>query len=185
MSSQLMQTGDMALVNDLGGNSLPIIQSSTPAAPTTWDQYWVNTGSGNALNQWMPVTGGASGAWVTSPAPGNRYLALLTTDPVAGGAVWLGDLGFTELTTTGYARQFVDFTTPGSTYPSASSNSNLVTFGPMTSSMLVPVQWVAMVTSLTGTGGYLLATWALAAPIQVNASQSIQCGIGQLVLQGQ
>ena len=184
MGSQLAQTGDQGLVNTLAGNSLPIIQSATPAAPSVFNQYWVNTTSGAVLNQWMPVTGGLSGAWVTSPAPGNTYLALLTTDPVAGGAVWLGDAGFTELTTSGYSRQLIDFTVPTAAYPSQASNNAVLTYT-MTSSMLVPVQWAALVTSASGTGGYFLASWSLGEPLQVDASQSIQCGIGQLILQGQ
>jgi hypothetical protein len=175
----------MGLVNTLGGNSLPIIQSATPAAPSVFNQYWVNTTSGAVLNQWMPVSGGASGAWVTSPAPGNLYIALLTTDPVAGGAVWLGDGGFTECQTAGYSRQLVDFTAPTAAYPSASSNTAVLTFGPMSATMIVPVQWAALVTSASGTGGYFLASWQLGVALQVDVSQSIQCGIGQLILQGQ
>src|SRR5580698_8203931 len=105
MSSQLAQYGDMGLVNDLAGNNLPVIASSAPAAPVSPNIYWVNTSSGNALNQWN----GAS--WVTSPAPGTRYLALLNTDPVAGGVVNITDAGFTEMTTSGYSRQAVTFTT--------------------------------------------------------------------------
>lgn len=185
MGSQLAQQGDMGLVNALGGNTLPIIQSATPAAPVTFNQYWVNTTSGAVLNQWMPVTGGLSGAWVTSPAPGNVYLALLTTDPVAGGTVWLGDAGFTECQTAGYSRQLVDFTAPSTTYPSASSNTIVLTFGVMSSTMLVPVQWAALVTSASGTGGYFLASWSLPVPLQVDVSQSIQCGANQLIIQGQ
>lgn len=176
--SQLAQFGDMSLVNDLAGVNLPFIQSATPPAPASPNIYWVNTGSGNALNQWN------GSSWVTSPAPGTRYLALLTTDPVLGGAVNISDAGFVELTTSGYARQVATFGTANAAYPAASSNTNLITFGPMTASMLAAVQWVAMVTSSSGTTGYFLASWSLAAPVQVNASQSIQVGIGQLELQG-
>ena len=177
--SQLAQNGDMGLVNDLAGNNIPFIQSSAPGTPASFNIYWVNTGSGNALNQWNGTS------WVTVPAPGTRYLALLTTDPVLGGAVNISDAGFVEMTTAGYTRQQITFSNASSAYPSVASNSNLITFGPMSTSMLAPVQWVALVTSSGGTTGYFLASWNLAAPIQVNASQTIQVGIGQLVLQGQ
>jgi len=175
--SQLAQYGDMGLVNDLAGINLPIIQGTTPSAPASPNIYWVNTGSGNALNQWN------GSAWVTSPAPGTRYLALLTADPVLNGAVYISDAGFVECTTAGYARQTVTFSSATSAYPSASANTNLITYT-MSSTMLAPVQWVAMVTSASGTLGWFLASWNLAAGIQVNATQTIQIGIGQLQLQG-
>jgi hypothetical protein len=178
MGSQLAQYGDMSLVNDLAGLNLPVIQSGTPSAPASPNIYWVNTGSSNALNQWNGTS------WVTSPAPGARYLALLTTDPVAGGAVNISDAGFVECTTSGYSRQLVTFSNASAAYPSASANTNLITFGPMSSSMLAAVQWVAMVTSSSGTSGYFLASWSLVSPVQVNATQTIQVGIGQLQLQG-
>lgn len=177
--SQLAQNGDVGLTNDLAGLNTPFIQAGTPAAPASFNIFWVNTGAGNALNQWNGTS------WVTIPAPGTRYLALLTTDPVLGAAVNIADAGFVEMTTAGYARQVVTFGNASAAYPSVSSNSNLITFGPMASSMLAPIQWVALVTSSSGTSGYFLASWNLTSPVQVNASQVIQIGIGQLVLQGQ
>jgi hypothetical protein len=175
--SQLAQYGDQQLVNDLAGLTVPSVSSSAP----TWfpGLYWVNTGSGNAVEQWNGTS------WVTSPAPGTRYLALLTADPVLGGAVNISDAGFVECTTGGYSRQTVTFSEASAAYPSASSNTNLVTFGPMTSSMLTPVQWVALVTSSSGTSGFFLASWNVSVALQVDASQYIQIGIGDLVLQGQ
>jgi hypothetical protein len=178
--AQLAQYGDMGLVNDLAGLTVPVVQGSAP----TWvpGQYWVNTSAGNAVEQYN----GAIGGWSSSNV-GTRFLALLTADPVLNAAVNVTDAGFVELTTAGYARQIATFSPATAAYPSTSANTNLITFGPMTSSMLIPVQWVALVTvsSLTPTQGYFLASWNLAAPIQVNASQNIQIGIGQLILQGQ
>lgn len=174
--AQLAQFGSQGLVNDLAGLTVPAIGTSAP----TWlpGLYWAN-GTGITVEQWN------GSAWVTSPAPGTRYLALLTADPVVGGAVNIADSGFVELTTSGYSRQVVTFSQATSTYPAVSSNTNLVTFGPMATTMLAPVQWVALVTSASGTTGYFLASWNLAAQIQVQASQNIQLGVGQLVLQGQ
>lgn len=179
MTSQLSQYGDMALVNHLAGQAVPV--ASAAGSPPAWvpGLYWYNT-TAAAFEAWNGT------AWVTSPAPGTRYLALLTTDPVLGGVVNLSDAGFNECQTAGYSRVAVTFTPASAAYPSQSSNTSVITFGPFTSTMLVPVQWVALVTSASGTStGFFLASWALSAPIQVNASQSIQCGANQLVLQGQ
>jgi hypothetical protein len=179
--AQLAQFGDMGLVNELAGLTVPAVQGSAP----TWTpgMYWVNTSAGNTINQWQNATGG----WQSSPAAGTRFLALLTADPVLGAAVNISDPGFSEMVTAGYSRQIAAFSQSTATYPASSANTNLITFGPMTNSMLVPVQWVALVTigSTSSTQGFFLASWNLVAPIQVNASQSIQIGIGQLVLQGQ
>jgi hypothetical protein len=182
--SQLAQWGDMGLVNDLAGLTIPLVQSGTPGAPASPNIYWVNTGSGNAINQWNGT------AWVTSPTPGTRYLALLTADPVNTAAgtpvVNLSDAGFVELGVAGYARQIATWSSASAVYPSVSSNTNLVTWGPLSASMPVPAQWVALVTSASGTAtGYILASWQLVSGVQVGASQSIQLGIGQLVIQGQ
>jgi hypothetical protein len=179
--AQLAQFGDMGLVNDLAGLTVPVVNGTAP----TWTpgMYWVNTSAGNVVEQWQ----GAAGGWTSSPAAGTRFLALLTADPVFGQAVNITDSGFSECVTTGYTRQIVTFSQATASYPSTSANTNLVTFGPMASSMLVPVQWVALVTtsSLTPAQGFFLASWNLTTPIQVNVSQNIQIGIGQLVLQGQ
>jgi hypothetical protein len=179
--AQLAQYGDMGLVNDLAGLTVPVVQSTAP----TWTpgMYWVNT-TNNTTYQWMGTNTG--GGWL-SLGVGQRYLALLSTDPVLGQAVNITDPGFVEMNTLGYSRQIVTFSQATAVYPSTSANTNLITFGPMTTSMLAAVQWVALVTSssIVPTTGFFLASWNLTAPIQVNASQNIQIGIGQLLLQGQ
>lgn len=181
--AQLAQYGDMGLVNDLAGLNVPVVQGTAP----TWTpgMFWVNTSAGNTVNHWEGS--GTGGGWLSSPAAGTRYLALLTADPVLNAAVNITDPGFVELNTNGYTRQIATFSQATAAYPSTSANTNLITFGPMISSMLIPVQWVALVTSssIAPTTGFLLASWNLAAPVQVNASQNIQIGIGQLILQGQ
>jgi len=178
VSSQLAQYGDQALVNTLSGQAVPV--ASAVGSPPAWfpGLIWYNT-TATAFQQWNGT------AWSASPTPAARYLALLTTDPVAGGAVNIADAGFVEMTTSGYSRQLVTFTQATATYPSQASNNSLITFGPMGTTMAAPVQWVALVTSASGTGGYFLASWSLLAPISVNASQSIYVGLNQLILQGQ
>lgn len=179
MTSQLAQWGDVGLVNDLAGLSYPLVETSTPSAPVSPNVYWIDVASTSTVSLWD----GAAWVSVTANAQAPRYLALCTADPVQAGAVLISDLA--ELTTAGYSRQSITFTDATSDYPSQSSNSNVITFGPFSSSMLAPIQWAAMVTVSSGTTGYFLCSWQLVQPVQVDASQSIQVGVGQLVLQGQ
>jgi hypothetical protein len=196
MTSQLAQWGDMSLVNDLAGQSAPFIQTATPGVPNSPNQLWITASSlaGLAVSQWQPNSAGlwSGGSWVALSVVSNQpviplYLALLTQDPVAAGATTISNL--TELFggpgSFGYSRQAVTFSAANAAYPSSSSNTGLITWGPITTSMTAPVQWVALVTVPTGTSGSLLATWFLSTGIQVNASQSIYCGINQLIIQGQ
>lgn len=175
MASQIAQIGDQALVNTLSG-AATLTAAATGSAPAFIPGavfYNTTTSSFNAWN---------GSAWVNSN-PQLRYIALLTSDPVAGGAVNLTDASFIECTTAGYARQAVTFTAASALYPSVTSNTAVLTFT-MSSTMLVGVQWAALVTASSGTNGLFLASWGLAQSYSVNASQSIQVGIGQLVLQG-
>jgi hypothetical protein len=173
MVAQVSQFGDMALVNSLSG-----AQTLTAAsALTTWkpgDVFYSTTNT--AFQAWN----GAS--WVNS-SPQLRYIALLTADPVAGGAINMADTGFIECSTAGYARAAVTFSNALSSYPSSSSNAGVLSFT-MSSTMTVPVGWAALVTVSSGTTGLFLASWVLAQAYAVQASQQIQVGIGQLVLQG-
>lgn len=177
MSGQIAPYGAAAMANLLTGAVVPVA-AATGAAPT-WKpgMLWYNTTT-SAWNQWNGT------AWTTSPTPGTTYLALLTADPVAAGAINLADL--TELTTSGYSRQSVTWgaeTTEA--YPGVVSNTNLLTFGAMGANMTLAVQWAALVTSASGTStGYFLFSWN-GPPIQVTASESITIAIGALVLQDQ
>jgi hypothetical protein len=183
MVAQVSQYGDMALVNHLSGAQTLTAAGSAPS----WkpgDVYY-NTGS-STFEQWN------GSAWVTPPtgafSAGSlpRYLALLTADPVAGGAVNISDAGFIELTTsTGYSRQQVTFSNATNGYPSSASNNSVITFEMSLESMPVPVGWAALVTCSSGSNGLFLASWVLAQAYQVEVSQSVQVGIGQLTLQGQ
>jgi hypothetical protein len=161
------------------------VAASVVGSPPTWvpGLYWYNTTT-PALEQWN------GSAWTTTgitTSSASRYLALLTQDPVANGVVNLSDSGFVELTTSGYARQAVSFTqlTSSATYPASTSNTGAITFGPMSATMTLAVQWVALVSVVSGTTGLFLASWASVAPITVDISQSIQIGAGSLVLQTQ
>ena len=175
MSGQLSQVGAQSLANHIAGNVPPYIGSSSP----TWipGLTWINTSGAPALYSWN----GAS--WVAGAQ--GRYIALLTASPFTSGpgggyAQAISDL--VEVTTAGYARQSVSFTDAAASYPAPESNSNLLTFGPMSANMAVSAQWAAMVTAVTGTVGLLEYWWTLDTPQQVLVSQSIQIPIGSLTL---
>jgi hypothetical protein len=185
MTAQVSMYGDMSLVNHLSGYAIPV--ASATSAPPTWypGVAWYNT-SASEFYVWQGGPPGSNSYWA-APAgqnvPGSRFIALLTADPVAGGAVNISDAGFIECATSGYSRQQVDFGPATTNYPSSASNTNVLTFT-MTSSMLVAVGWAALVTVSSGSTGLFLASWVLNQSYQVNVSQSIQVGVGQLILQG-
>lgn len=172
MSGQISQYQAMAQLNHLSGQAEVLVQSSAPV----WypGVVWVDSAASYQVMAWN------GSAWTATA--GQRYLALLTADPVSGGVVNLSDAGFLEVQTAGYARQSVVFSQASGTYPSTTSNNSLVTFGPMTATMTLPTQWVALVTGSAGTTGLFLASWVIVEGVEVNASQSIQISPGQLVL---
>lgn len=117
-------------------------------------------------------------AQLTALVSGTTYLAACTADPSS--ALEVADL--TELTTSGYSRVTMAWNSPTASIPSVMTNSNLVTFGPMSANMALAIQWVALITSSSGTSGSLLYTWTLDAPQQVSATQSINIAAGGLAI---
>lgn len=176
MSGQLTITGAQILANKIAGNVPPAIQTSAPTWKPGLD--WINTTSGAVFNSWN------GSAWVTGTM--NEYIALLTASPFTSGpsggnAEAISDL--VEVTTAGYSRQLVAWTSASGAYPSPVSNSGVLTYGPMTAGMTLAAQWAALVThAATGTTGLLLYYWQLDTPQQVSVSQSIQIPIGSLTL---
>jgi hypothetical protein len=175
MSGQVSMTGAQSLVNHIAGNVPPYIGASAPS----WvpGLSWINTTSGAVLYSWNGST------WVTGAA--GRYIALLTASPFTSGpgsgpAQAITDL--VEVTTAGYARQSVTFSDASAAYPAPVANTGVLTFGPMSASMLLAAQWAAMVTASTGTSGLLSYFWDLDIPQQVSVSQSVQLPIGSLTL---
>lgn len=164
----LAQTGAQTQLNALTKASLPVVAASAP----TWvpGLYWINTSSGNSVNEWNGA------AWVVAQATG--FLALLTADPTGQTTI----SGLQEVTTSGYARQPVTFNPATTAYPSQATNSGLIVFGPFTANMTIATQWLALVTVLTGNVGFLLNTWTLQSPQQVLATQSIDVAAGSLIL---
>lgn len=154
------QTGAMAMLNHLGGVVPPAIQSTAP----TWipGLAWVNTTTNPPiLYSWNGVS------WVTRVSQGGPYIALCTQDPT--GLTSVSQLA--ECTDAGYARQSVTFGQAVAGTPVTIANTNLLQFGPFTVNMSLPVQWVALVTTQSGTNGFLLQTWTLSQQWQVLATQ--------------
>lgn len=175
MAGQIAQVGAQAAANYLAGNVAPYVGGSAP----TWipGLVWINSSDSYAEYSYNQSTS----AWSKTVAPSARYIALLTYDPVVGGAVLVSDL--VELSIGGYARQSVDFGNAPAAYPGVVSNTNVLTFGPISTTMTTAVQWAALVTSPSGVTGDFLMSWAFNEPTMVNASQNMQVGIGQLVIQ--
>lgn len=111
------------------------------------------------------------------------YGALLTSDPStsgAGGTQAVNITDLVEVTTAGYSRASIIFTAASAALPSVSSNTTTITWGPFTGDMLLPAQWLALVTSASGTSGTLLYLWTLDTPEQASASQQIQIATSSL-----
>lgn len=162
----IAQTGAQELLNFNTKVSIPVVSGSAPAFVP--GLYWIDTGSGNAVKEYN------GSAWVVAPA--NNYLALLTADPTGVSTI----AGLTEVTTSGYSRVAVSFNAATAAYPSVATNSSLITFGPFTANMALPAQWVAMVSVVSGTTGFLRRTWMLASPQQVSATQTVDIAAGAL-----
>lgn len=168
---QIGTRGAQATLNLLTGNAVPVVSSS---APGTWipGQYWINTSAGNTPYEYNGT------AWV--PASATRYMALLTADPTQLPAVNLSDLA--EVTTAGYTRATVSLAQATPNYPSVSTDTGTISWGPMTADMLVPALFAALVTVSIGTSGLYLYSWPLPSPQQVSNSQFVQIATNQLSL---
>lgn len=168
---QIGTRGAQMSLNLLTGNAVPVVSSS---APGSWipGQYWINSSAGNTPYEYNGAT------WV--PASSTRYMALLTADPTSLPAVNISDLS--EVTTAGYARAAVSMSTATANYPSVSTDTGTISWGPMAADMLVPALFAALVTVITGTAGLYLFSWPLPSPQQVSVSQYVQIATNQLSL---
>lgn len=161
----ITQAGAQTQLNALTGFTVPVVAASAPTGVI--GLYWINTSSGNSVNEWNGTS------WV---AAGNPYLALLTADPTGVSTI----AGLTECTDSGYSRVQVSFSAATAAYPSVASNTALITIGPFTVNMSLPSQWFALVSASSGTTGLLLNTWTFSPPQQVKATQTINIAAGAL-----
>lgn len=164
------QVGAQAMLNHLTREALPVIANTAP----TWipGMLWVNDSTNPPVlymwngTTWVPDSGGPS------------YLALLTADPT--GLTSISQLS--ECADLGYARQPCAFNAATATSPVTASNSSLVQFGPFTVNMALPVQWAALVSSSSGTSGFLKETWTFSTQEQVLATETIDIAAGTLII---
>jgi hypothetical protein len=163
----IAQTGAQISLNCLTRSVPPVVSSTAP----TWvpGMYWVDTGHSNAIKAWN------GSAWVTDL---NLYLALCTADPTGQTTA----AGISECTDSGYARQAAAFINASAAYPSVSSNSGLIVFGPFNVNMSLSVQWAALVSAVTGTTANVHETWTLSQQWQVLATQTIDIPVGSLTI---
>jgi len=169
---QIGTHGAQACLNLLTGNAVPVVSSSAPSA---WipGQYWINSSAGNTPYEYNGAT------WV--PASSTRYMALLTADPTGPiPAVSISDLA--EVTTAGYARAVVSMSLATPDYPSVSTDTGTISWGPMAADMLAPALFAALVTVSSGTGGLYVFSWPLPSPQQVSVSQYVQVATNELSL---
>jgi hypothetical protein len=164
--TQVLEVGSELCLNAIAGNTVPVVAGSAP----TWvpGLYWIDSGSAYAVKTWNGTS------WV---AAGSEYLALATSDPTHATDM----TGIIEVLTSGYTRQAVTWTAASAAYPSVLSNSATITWGPMTADMLLPADWVVLVTTASGATGFPLYAWQIS-PQQVSTSQNIQIATGALTL---
>lgn len=117
-----------------------------------------------------------TGAALEYTAPRNTYLALLTANIADDAAM----TALPEVTTAGYARQQAVWTAATNARPSVASNSTVITYGPFTADVAVPITHAALVTVSTGTGGKVLYKFTLDSPQQPVSGQALQIAIGKL-----
>lgn len=160
-------TGAQVQLNALTGVSIPVVSTSAPSTPIP-GQFWINVASA-PVNQWN------GSAWVPATA---GYLALLTADPTGQTTI----AGLTECADAGYTRQLASFAPATSVVPSTTTNTSLIVFGPFSVNMTLPAQWLALVSSSSGTNGFLLETWALSAQEQVLQTQTVDIPAGALLI---
>lgn len=165
------QTGAQAMLNHLCGVAFPVIQNSAP----TWfpGLVWFDSTTNPATAK---VWNGVS--WVTKASQGGPYVALLTQDPTGITTV----SGLSECTDSGYARQTATFSQATGVAPTTITNSNLIQFGPFNVNMSLPVQWVALVSTSSGTNGFLGQTWSISQQWQVLATQVIDIPASSLTI---
>ena len=161
----MAQAGAQTQLNALTGYSIPVVASSAPTGFI--GGMWINSSSGYSVNSWNGTS------WVAAVLP---YLCLLTADP--SGLTSISALA--ECTDSGYSRIQVTFGAASAAYPSVASNTSLLTFGPFSVNMSLPVQWLALVSVSSGTSGLFTNSWSISAPQQVSATQTINIAASAL-----
>lgn len=136
------------------------------------------------------VRADTTGSWLTglidgrTDVTGSTYLTLLTADP--GRNAESATLAALEVTAAGYSRQPVTFSPASSAAGGGAgiTNSAPLFFGPFTASsgMGAVATHVALTNVPTGTGGRMVAAWALDAPVSASQNETVVLAAGGLAV---
>ncbi|MEV4454352.1 hypothetical protein [Microbispora sp. NPDC049633] len=118
------------------------------------------------------------GRAVAKTTPYSTYVALLTSAPPNNATI----AQLAEVNTPGYARQLVSWAPASAAVPSTTSNTNVLTFGPVTADMAAQATHAALVTAQVGTTGEVREVWTLDTPQQAVNGQALQMGANKLTL---
>jgi hypothetical protein len=108
------------------------------------------------------------------------YIALATALPTSPDTASLADFAANELTTGGYSRQAVTWSSPSGD-PSQISNSAAIEFGPFTADPPQVTHCFLCDTS-TGTSGNVLAYWTLDTPRDASTNDYLRFAAGALTI---
>lgn len=106
------------------------------------------------------------------------YLALATAEPASPDTATLAAFAANEITTAGYSRQVITWSSPSGD-PSAISNAAKIEFGPYTADPPEVTHCFLCDTSIGATGN-VMAYWTLTAPRNANNADTQFFGVGDL-----
>jgi hypothetical protein len=108
------------------------------------------------------------------------YIGLLTALPATPDVATLADFAANELTTAGYGREVIDWTSPSGD-PSQVANTATIEFGPFSADPPEVTHCFLCDTSI-GTSGNVMAYWEFDTPRDVTTNDSLLIGDGDLTL---
>lgn len=119
-----------------------------------------------------------AGVGQAQAAAAGMYIALATAQPGTPDTATLADFAANEITTAGYARQAVSWTSPSGD-PSEIANNAAIEFGPFTADP-PEVGYCFLCTASTGTSGDVLAYWTLDTPRNAAVNDYLRFAAGAL-----
>lgn len=121
-----------------------------------------------------------AGVGQAQSAAAGMYVALATALPANPDTASLADFAANELSTSGYSRQAVTWSSPSGD-PSTISNSDVIEFGPFAGDP-PQVAYCFLCTTSTGTSGDVLAYWTLDAPKNAESGEKLRFSAGNLTM---
>lgn len=111
-------------------------------------------------------------------ATSGMYIALGTALPSSPDTASLADFAAHEITTGGYSRQAVSWTSPSGD-PSEIENDAAIEFGPFTADPPA-VQYAFLTDTSSGTTGNVMAYWTLDAAVDAASGDTLRFAAGDL-----